>query len=101
LPETPVEVGHPDPVEPLDHLELACGRELGAVAGQLGDLGIAGSIGGEDGEHVLTDPGAAVPSRPVEGAGHHPLLLALFDHHPNRIGHTVTVRRVHCGHHEM
>jgi hypothetical protein len=85
-----VEVGHPDPLEPLDHLELARGRELGAEAGQLGDLSVPGSIRGEYRKHVRIDPGAPVPSRPVEGAGHHPLLLTLFKNHANRIGHSVS-----------
>lgn len=37
--------------------------------------------------------GAAVPSRPVKGAGHYPLFLALLEHHANRIGHAVTIRQ--------
>jgi hypothetical protein len=53
-----VEVGHPDPFEPPNHLEIARCPELVAEAGQLGDLGVAGSIGGENREHVRTDPGA-------------------------------------------
>jgi len=43
-----VVVGHPDPLEPLDHLKLARGPELGAEASPLGDRGVAGPIGGED-----------------------------------------------------
>lgn len=85
-------VGHPYPVDPLDHLEPARRAELGAEAGQLRDRRVAASIGGQDRKHILTDPGAAVPSRPVESAGHHPLLPTLLKHHPNRNDHAVTVR---------
>src|SRR5262249_47319751 len=52
---------------------------------------IAGTVGLEDGEHILTEPGAAVPAGPVEGTGHHALLLALLKHHANRNGHGATV----------
>src|SRR3954471_21688841 len=81
-PRDPVEVGHPGPGELLHHVELAGGPELRAVAGQLGDLGVAGPVGLQDAEHVVTQPGTAIPSGPVEGTRHDPLLLSLLEHHP-------------------
>src|SRR5262249_52523844 len=56
-------------------------------SGQFGDPGVARPVSPEYRERVLADPGAPVQPGPVEGAGHHPLLLAVLEHHANRFRH--------------